>query len=160
MPYWDALWRIARCKRTIIELFQSVISLRKLEKNCEKRVNTRENAPARRSVSFCKQTRAHIQTIVLSRSLPCCSFSLLEVSRKCSQLIHMHFLAALASGLETRNQLRKRQEKNEFYFQSRRKNFLTKKTRRACRSEKQETACLGKFLCEPNRHAFEIAATN
>jgi hypothetical protein len=33
-------------------------------------------------------------------------------------------VAALASGLEIRNPLRNRQEKNEFYFQSRRKNFL------------------------------------
>jgi hypothetical protein len=30
-------------------------------------------------------------------------------------------VAALASGLETRNQLRKRQEKNEFNFQLRQK---------------------------------------
>jgi hypothetical protein len=33
-------------------------------------------------------------------------------------------VVVLASGLETRNQLRKRQEKNEFYFQLRQKNFL------------------------------------
>jgi hypothetical protein len=33
-------------------------------------------------------------------------------------------MAALASGLETRNQLRKRQEKNEFNFQLRQKKFL------------------------------------
>jgi hypothetical protein len=37
-------------------------------------------------------------------------------------------MAALASGLETRNQLRKRQEKNEFNFQLRPKIFLTEKT--------------------------------
>jgi hypothetical protein len=36
----------------------------------------------------------------------------------------MRFLPVLASGLETRNPLRNRQEKNEFNFQSRRKNFL------------------------------------
>jgi hypothetical protein len=44
-------------------------------------------------------------------------------------------MAALASGLETRNQLRKRQEKNEFYFQFRQKNFLDGKKKRACRPE-------------------------
>ena len=33
-------------------------------------------------------------------------------------------MASLASGLETRNPLRNRQEKNEFYFQLQRKNFL------------------------------------
>ena len=33
-------------------------------------------------------------------------------------------VVVLASGLETRNQLRKRQEKNEFYFQLRQKNSL------------------------------------
>jgi hypothetical protein len=36
----------------------------------------------------------------------------------------MRFAAALASGLETRNQFGNRQEKNEFYFQARRKIFL------------------------------------
>jgi hypothetical protein len=36
----------------------------------------------------------------------------------------MHFAATLASGLETRNPLRNRQEKNEFKFQSRPKNSL------------------------------------
>jgi hypothetical protein len=40
-----------------------------------------------------------------------------EVSQTCSQLIHTPFMAALARRLETRNQLRKRQEKNEFNFQ-------------------------------------------
>jgi hypothetical protein len=47
--------------------------------------------------------------------------SLPDVSQTCSQLIHTCFVAALASGLETRNQLRKRQEKNEFNFQLRQK---------------------------------------
>jgi hypothetical protein len=47
-----------------------------------------------------------------------------EISQTCSQLIHTRFVVVLASGLETRNQLRKRQEKNEFYFHLREKNFL------------------------------------
>jgi hypothetical protein len=37
--------------------------------------------------------------------------------------------------LETRNQLRKRQEKNEFYFQLRPKNFLTEKMKHVCGRE-------------------------
>jgi hypothetical protein len=160
MPHWLACWEIACSKGATIELPPSVISLRKVQKNCQKRVNTRANSSACHSVSLRQQPCAHAQSIVPSRSLPSRSFSLLEVSQKCSQLIHMHFMATLASGLETRNQRRNRQEKNEFYFQSRRKNFLTKKMRRACRSEKIETACLGKFFCEPSRNAFEVAATN
>jgi hypothetical protein len=36
----------------------------------------------------------------------------------------MRFVSALASGLETRNQLQNRQEKNEFYFSLAIKNFL------------------------------------
>jgi hypothetical protein len=48
----------------------------------------------------------------------------MEVSKECSQLIHMHVVASLASGLEIRNHLRTRQEKNEFYFQAQRENFL------------------------------------
>jgi len=47
----------------------------------------------------------------------------------------MRFVVALASGLETRNQLRKRQEKNEFYFFGREKIFLTKKRKHACPRE-------------------------
>jgi hypothetical protein len=48
-------------------------------------------------------------------------------------------MAALASGLETRNQLRKRQEKNQFYFRLRQKNFLTGKMKHACRRENRNS---------------------
>ena len=160
MPYWGALCEIARSRQTTIELLPSVISPRRIEKNCQKRVNTRENASRRRSVSLYQQARAHLQSIALSRSFPCCSLSLPEVSQTCSQLIHMRFVAFLASGLETRNPLRNRQEKNEFYFQSRRKIFLTKKMRRACSKRKERNSVFGKSWREPNRHAFEVAATN
>src|SRR5262249_50500193 len=57
-------------------------------------------------------------------SLRCCSFLPLEVSQTCSQLIHTCVVVVVASWLETRNQLQKRQEKNEFKFQLRPKNFL------------------------------------
>jgi hypothetical protein len=46
---------------------------------------------------------------------------------------------ALASGLETRNPLQNRQEKNEFNFFGRQKIFLTTKTKRACPREKKKS---------------------
>jgi hypothetical protein len=49
-------------------------------------------------------------------------------------------VAALASGLETRNQLRNSQEKNEFNFQLRQKIFLTGKMKHACRCENRNSA--------------------
>jgi hypothetical protein len=39
----------------------------------------------------------------------------------------MRFVSVLASGLETRNPLQYRQEKNEFYFSFAKKNFLDSK---------------------------------
>ena len=110
-----------------------------VQKKCQKGVDTRENASTRRSVSLCQQLCALAQSILLPSSLPSRSFSLLEVSQKCSQLIHTSFMAALASGLETRNQLRKRQEKNQFYFRLRQKNFLTGKMKHACRRENRNS---------------------
>jgi hypothetical protein len=112
MPHWPAPWKIARSKRATIEVFASVISLREVEKICQKRVNTRQNGSMRRSVRFDHQSRAHAQSIVVSSSFLRGSFSRVELSQTCSQLIHMRFVACLASGLETRNQSRKRQEKN------------------------------------------------
>jgi hypothetical protein len=50
-----------------------------------------------------------------------------EISQTCSQLIHTRFVVFFAGGLETRNQLRKRQEKNEFNFQFRPKNSVLRK---------------------------------
>jgi hypothetical protein len=75
----------------------------------------------------------------------------------CSQLIHTRFVAALASGLETRNQLRKRQEKNEFYFRLRPKKFLTGKMKHACR-RKTKKQCVQKF--RERARGIRIAATN
>ena len=117
-------WEIGRSSRPIIELLPSAIRRSTVQKKCQKSVNTRENAAKRPAVYVHHQAHGQQQSIVLSRSFPCCSFLLSEISQTCSQLIHTRFVAALASGLETRNQLRKRQEKNEFYFQLRQKNFL------------------------------------
>jgi hypothetical protein len=74
-----------------------------------------------------------------------------EVSQTCSQLIHTRFVVVLASGLETRNQLRKRQEKNEFYFQLRQKNFLDGQNEARVSSPKRETVCCKDFMRQPRR---------
>src|SRR5438105_8629797 len=97
--------------------------------------------------------------MVLSWRFPCCSFSLPEVSQRFSQLIQMSLLTVLASGLEIRNPLRNRQEKNEFKFQSQQKNYLTRKIKRACRCENKK-ASSRKFLRTPNDNRFGVIATN
>jgi hypothetical protein len=55
-------------------------------------------------------------SVVVPVPAACRSFSLLKVSQKCSQLIHMRSCFSLASGLETRNRFQNRQEKNELYL--------------------------------------------
>jgi hypothetical protein len=117
MPYWPGPGEIARSKRATTGPFLSVIWLCEVEKICQKRVNTRQNGLTRRPVRFAHQSHAHAHSTVPSSSFLRCAFSRLDVSQKCSQLIHMRFAAAIASGLETRNPLRNRQEKNQFYFQ-------------------------------------------
>ena len=149
---------IVRSSRPIFELLPSVIRRSTVQKNCQKGTNTRENASRDRSMSLYIEARANPQSAVLSRSFPCCSFSLVEVSQTCSQLIHMRFMAALASGLETRNQLRKRQEKNEFYFRLRPKNFLDWKNEGHVSRRKQETVWRNNFG-RGNHAGSGIAAT-
>ena len=122
----------------IIEGLPSMIRRLTIQKKCQKGVNTRENASSRRAVYVEHRACAHPQTIVRARSFRCCSFLPSEIFQTCSQLIHTRFAVVLASGLETRNQLRKRQEKNEFYFQFWQKNFLDGKKKRACRRENKK----------------------
>jgi hypothetical protein len=78
-----------------------------------------------------------VQGSFLSRS-----FSLLKVSRKCSQLIHTRFVPASPAGLRLETAFKidkKKNEKKEFYFLSRTKMFLTRKEKRTCpRKNKQE----------------------
>jgi hypothetical protein len=154
MPQGAVPWEIAGSSRAIIELLPSVIRLSTAQKNCQKRVNTRENASKRRSVSLYYEARAHPQSIVFSRSFPRRSLSLPEVSQTCSQVIHTRFVIVLASGLETRNPLRKRQEKNEFNFRLRQKNFLDweNEARVSARKQKQ---CVEKNSREPDRDDSE-----
>ena len=141
---------IASSSWPIIELLSSMIRRSTVQKKCQKGVNTRENASRRRAVYVYHDPRAHPQSIVLARSFRCCSFLLPEIFQTCSQLIHTRFVVVLASGLETRNQLRKRQEKNEFNFRLRRKIFLTGKMRHACRRE-----CVEKLSRNANRNDSE-----
>ena len=105
-----------------------------------------------------QQGHAHAQSIVLSWTLSCSSFSLLGVSQKCSQLIHMRVVASLASGLEIRNQLRNRQEKNEFYFQLQRKNFLDSENETRVPVKKE--AAWSKESFERKCDRSELAATS
>ena len=145
-------WEIARSSWPIMQLLHSMIRRSAVQKNCQKCVNTRESASRRRSVSLYHEARAHRQSLVLPRRLPCCSFWLPEVSQTCSQLIHTRFMATLASGLETRNQLRKRQEKNEFNFSITTKKFLDCKKNHACRWE--NTNSVSKNFRNRNRDGF------
>ena len=132
-------WKIAHGSGAVIELLPRVIRRSTVQKKCQKGVNARENALRRRSAYVYHEARAQQHSIVLSRSFPCCSFLLSEVSQTCSQLIHTCFVVFLAGGLETRNQLRKRQEKNEFNFRLGQKIFLTGKMRHACRRENRNS---------------------
>jgi len=133
-----------------------VIRKSTVQKNCQNGANTRENALSRLAVYVYHETSVKRQSIVLSRSFLCCSFSLPEVSQTCSQLIHTHFVVVLASGLETRNRLRKRQEKNEFNFQLGQKNFLTEKlSARVCSNRSSAP----KISRNSNLKVFGIAAT-
>ena len=128
-----------------MELISSVIRWRNPEKKCEKRIDTRENRELRAEMPPWLQPAARAQSVVCSGNLRCCSFSLLKVSQKCSQLIHMRFVPVLASGLETRNRFQNRQEKNSIYFSSARKIFLTRKRKRACPRKNKKNNCSGRF---------------
>jgi hypothetical protein len=88
------------------------------------------------------------RSIVVPGSSSSRSFSQLKVSQKCSQLIHMRTCFCLASGLETRNRFQNRQEKNEFYFSSREKIFLTRKQKDACPRENKKNNPVPRFAAD------------
>jgi hypothetical protein len=70
------------------------------------------------------------RSFVVPGSFSSRSFSLLKVSQKCSQLIHMRSFSASPAGLRLEIPFKidkKKNEKREFYFSSRTKIFLTKK---------------------------------
>ena len=111
-----------------------------VQKNCQKGVNTRENGSSRRAVYVYYDARAHPQSIVPSRSSPCCSFLPPEVSQTCSQVIHTRFVAALASGLRLEISYESDKKKMNFIFNYDKKIFLTENEARVS-SRKQETVC-------------------
>ena len=135
-----------------------VIQKSTVQKKCQKGVNTRENASSRREVYVYHEARAQQQSIVLSRSFPCCSFLLPEVSQTCSQLIHTRFVAALASGLRLEISCESDKKKMNFIFDYEKKIFLTGKMTHACRRETKKQ-CVEK-ISRANRDGFGIAATN
>jgi hypothetical protein len=138
MPHWPAPRGIARKNRRDMCMIPSVVRRRNREKKCENRVDTRENGQARSSMSLWLQPATHTHSIVLSGNFRYCSFSPVKVSQKCSQLIHTRVAPFLASGLETRNPLQNRQEKNEILFFGDEKIFLTKKWKDASPRENKK----------------------
>jgi hypothetical protein len=158
MPHGPVPWEIAHTRRLIIELLPSVIRRSTVQKNCQKGVNTRENALRHRAVYVCHEPRTQPQAIVLSRSLPSRSFSLLEVSQKCSQLIHTSFMAASPAGLRLEISCESDKKKMNFIFDYDKKIFLTGKMKHACRRETKKQ-CVEK-ISRANRDRFGIVATN
>jgi hypothetical protein len=140
-PHGPVAWEIAGSTWPIIELFPSMIERSIVQKKCQNDANTRENGSSHRAVYVYRDPLARPQSIAFLGSFCCRSFLLPEISQTCSQLIHTRFVVVLASGLETRNQSRKRQEKNEFYFQLHQKNSLDWENEARVSSEKQKTVC-------------------
>src|SRR6266550_9232163 len=150
MPHWPGPGEIARRKRARIGLFPKAVSWCKAEKICQKRVNTRQNGPTRHSLRFGRQSRAPAHSIVVSSSFLGCAFSRLDVSQKCSQLIHMRFAAASPAGLRLEIRCEIDKKKINFIFNCGEKIFLTKKTERAGPHEKKQTVCFDIFFGELN----------
>jgi hypothetical protein len=82
-----------------VELVSSVVRWRNAEKNRQKRINTRENGLRRASVTHWMRRDRLARCIVVPGSSSRRSFSLLKVSQKCSQLIHITFVSASPAGL-------------------------------------------------------------
>ena len=78
------------------------------------------------------QRDSHAHELVCFWGAGCRSFSLLKVSRKCSQLIHIGSLSALPAGLRLEIAAKIDKKKTEIYFSLNQKNFLTEKEKRAC----------------------------
>jgi hypothetical protein len=100
------------------------------EENCQKCVNTRENRLRWVLAIDWTSSGGAARSFVVPGSFSSRSFSLLKVSQKCSQLIHMRSFSASPAGLRLEIPFKidkKKNEKREFYFSSRTKIFLTKK---------------------------------
>src|SRR6266480_133823 len=99
MPQWPRPWEIAPKNRCKMELFPYLIHRGNAEEKCQKCVNTRENAHTHAPRLLRLQAAPHARSIVFLGNFWCRSFSLVKVSQKCSQLIHMRFVPVLAAGL-------------------------------------------------------------
>jgi hypothetical protein len=107
-----------------------------------------------------KQLAAHAQSFVCWGKVRPYPFSPVKISQKCSQLIHMRFAPAFASGLETRNRLQNRQEKNEFYFFGRQKKFLDYKNQRRVSEGEQEIDYYSRLLRRVAAVGCAVAGVN
>jgi len=116
MPHWPAPREIAHENGHKMGLFPSVSRLGKVEKKCQKRVNTRENAQIDTSTSLWLRPAARAQYIVAVGNFQCCSFLPVEVSQKCSQLIHMRFVPSSPASLRVEIRFKIDKKKIEFYF--------------------------------------------
>ena len=138
MPHWPGPAEIGGRKHATIELFPSVISLCEVEKICQKHVNTRQNGSTRRSVRFPQRSRAHPHSVLVASSFLRFSFSRLEVSQKCSQLIHMTLRLLSPAGLRLEISRETDKKKINFIFNCSEKIFLTKKQERTSPTERKK----------------------
>jgi hypothetical protein len=99
-----------------MELLSGVNRFGKVEKKCQETVNTRENAPIGISTILWLQPAARAQWIDAVRNFQCSSFLEVEVSQKCSQLIHMRFVPSSPAGLRVEIRVKIDKKKIEFYF--------------------------------------------
>lgn len=123
----------------------------RVQKKCQKGVNTRENPLRRHAVSVYQEARTQQQPIVLSRSFPCCSFLLPEISQTCSQLIHTRFLVVLASGLRLEISCESDKKKMNLIFNYDKKFFLTGKMKRVCRRQTEKPFVGKNFVSQSRR---------
>ena len=109
-----------------------------LEKIAGKTSETRKYEGKLRIACFNAALAAICCARVVNRALGELSVLFILAGKSLSEMFtaysHAH-CPVLASGLETRNPFKKRQEKNDFYFLGREKIFLTKKKKRACPRE-------------------------
>jgi hypothetical protein len=160
MPHGLAPRAVVPKNQAEMELISSVIRWRNPEKKCEKRVSTRENRELRAEMPPWLQRAARAQSIVCSGNLRCCSFSLLKVFQKCSQLIHMRFFPSSPVGLRLEIRFKIDKKKMNFIFWPREKIFLTKKRKRACPRENKKIDCSNRFIATRMRSQFVTAAAN
>src|SRR5882762_7104271 len=99
MPHWLAPREIAHENGHKMGLFPSVSHLGKVEKKCQKRVNTRENAQIDTSTSLWLRPAARAQYIVAVGNFQCCSFLPVGVSQKVSKIISIGFFSVLPASL-------------------------------------------------------------